>query len=232
MTSFVQPDFPRSHEGAVRLSSAAQWARSALTRLMRKRRAAPKFSGTPSGGLAKPGLGALMKRRAAPKFSGTPSGGLAKPGLGALMSPSGLASVLVAGGLAAVIVVAEQVVSAWADGHLLLAWIALWLFVFGLLAAFSDAIRSWPARWQDRVLARRQVAAQRAADERTWAAALTDPRLMAELDSALTRAQEEALASGRELPYWPFANMPRRSPMPAHWASPQYENKRSYTHTY
>ncbi len=156
----------------------------------------------------------------------------ARSALERLSSPSGLASVLVAGGLAAVIVVAEQVVSAWADGHLLLAWIVLWLFVFGLVAAFSDAIRSWPAQWQDRVLARRQVAAKRAADEQTWAAALTDPRLMAELDSALTRAQEEALASGRELPYWPFANMPRRSPMAALWPSPHDQNKRSYTHTY
>jgi len=45
----------------------------------------PKFPRTPSGGLAKPGLGANDETPGRPKFPRTPSGGLAKPGLGALM---------------------------------------------------------------------------------------------------------------------------------------------------
>ena len=61
-------------------------------------------------------------------------------------SAKGLASILVAGGIAAAIVVANQIVTAWADGHLLLAWIAMWVIVFTLLALFSDSIRTWPAR--------------------------------------------------------------------------------------
>jgi putative thiamine transport system permease protein len=75
---------------AWRLAHLDVWRRrrtsGARGRFTRKRRAVPKFSCTPSGGLAKPGLGAIwLKRRAVPKFSCTPSGGLAKPGLGARM---------------------------------------------------------------------------------------------------------------------------------------------------
>lgn len=125
--------------------------------------------------------------------------------LSRLGSPAGMVSVLLAGGLAAVIVVAEQVVSAWADGHLLAAWIAMWVVVFGLLAVFADAIRAWPVQWQAWLLARRQAAAVRAADERTWSAAISDPRLMAELDCALLRAQRQAEETGSPMPHWQFA---------------------------
>lgn len=135
----------------------------------------------------------------------------AQTALARLRSPAGMASVLVAGGLAAVIVVAEQVVSAWADGHLLAAWIAMWVVVFGLLAAFSDAVRAWPLQWQARLQAYRQAAAQRAEDEKTWAAAVADPRLMAELDCAWLRAQRQALDSEQPMPQWPFAGARKRA---------------------
>jgi hypothetical protein len=167
MTTFVQPDFPRVHEGANRLTSVLEWTRASFSRLG---------------------------------------------------SPKALASILVTGGLSAVIVVAEQVVTALTDGHLLLAWVAMWLIVFGLLATFSDAIRALPTQLQAHLAARRLSAARRTEDERTWAAALGDPRLMAELDSALLRAQRDALASGQETPYWPFAGMPATKPMPIRWA--------------
>lgn len=122
-----------------------------------------------------------------------------------LGSAAGMASLLVTAGLSALIVVVDQIVSAWADGHLLAAWIALWLIVFGLLAVFSDAIRAWPLRLQAHILARRKVAAQRAEDRRTWAAALADPRLMAELDCAFLHAPLEAEATGQVMPQWPSA---------------------------
>jgi len=134
-----------------------------------------------------------------------------------LCSAAGMASVLVAGGLAAVIVVAEQVVSAWADGHLLAAWIALWAIVFVLLAVFSDAIRDWPMQWQARLQTRREAALDRVADERTWAAAVADPRLMAELDCALQRTQQEAQDNGRPMPKWPFAGARTRTASLARW---------------
>lgn len=155
MSSFVQPEFPRVHEGAARLTDS-------LERIQRA--------------------------------------------LAYLRSPVGLVGVLVAAGLATVMVVAEQVVSALTDGHLLAVWVAMWAIVFGLLATFSDAISAWPAQLQARLQQRRANAAARAADERTWAAALADPRLMAELHCALLRAQETAIDQGQPLPQWPFTD--------------------------
>lgn len=138
--------------------------------------------------------------------------------LSQLGSPKLLASILVTGGLSAVIVVAEQVVTALTDGHLLLAWVAMWVIVFALLATFSDAIRAWPAQWQTYLAGRRHVAIRRAGDARTWAAAVADPRLMADLNSALLRAQDEALVSGGDMPYWPFADMSSTKSVPNRWA--------------
>jgi hypothetical protein len=117
----------------------------------------------------------------------------------------GLAGVLVAGGVAAAIVVADQIVTAWADGHLLLAWIAMWAVVFALLALFSANIRNWPARLRADIHARLLAHNEYAAQQRTWAAAKADPRLMADLQVAKMRADEAALARGEALPHWPFA---------------------------
>ncbi len=51
-----------------------------------------------------------------------------------------------------------------------------------------------------RMKARWQAAAQRAGDRDTWDVALTDPRLMAELDCAMLHAQQEAEANGQAMP--------------------------------
>lgn len=159
LSHFVQPDFPREHAGAVRVTRLLAHARNAAVRLG---------------------------------------------------SPAGMASMLVTACLAALIVVADQVVSAWADGHLLAAWIALWIIVFALLATFSDAIRAWPLQWQASLRTRRQAAVRRAEDRRTWAAALEDPRLMADLDCAMLRAQEDALATHQPMPITTSAGVVQR----------------------
>ena len=61
-TRFTQEDMDPtgSHGEPIRLEHATGRALSSRRNLTRKRRVAPKFSCTPSGGLAKPGLGALM----------------------------------------------------------------------------------------------------------------------------------------------------------------------------
>ena len=122
-----------------------------------------------------------------------------------IRSAQGLASVLVAGGVAAAIVVADQIVAAWADGHLLLAWIAMWAIVFALLALFSDTIRTWPTRLSVAIDARLLAYSEAAAQARTWAAAQADPRLMADLLQAKMRADQAAQARGDAPPHWPFA---------------------------
>jgi len=53
----------------------------------------------------------------------------------------GLAGMLLAAAVAALVVVADQLVSTWADGHLFLAWVAMWAVVFASMAVFTGAAR-------------------------------------------------------------------------------------------
>ena len=62
----------------------------------------------------------------------------------------GLSALLLAAAIATLIVVADQLIDTWADGHLMLAWVILWALVFAGLALFADGARR---------LARRSVAA-------------------------------------------------------------------------
>lgn len=118
----------------------------------------------------------------------------------------GLAAVLLAGMASALIVVADQVVSSWADGQLLVAWIALWALIFAAFALFSDVVRAWPAQFSAAFDAWKIAHKQRAQDAQFWATASADPRLMSELRAAYQRAEQDALAAGVPAPQWPFGS--------------------------
>lgn len=108
-------------------------------------------------------------RQSATRFDGTRGG----------------ASLLLAALVAALLVVANQVVDSWSDGHLLAGWVLLWLIAFvgmALLAAPARRavvlLRGAAKSWSD---ARRRAAE----DERTWNVALHDARIMADLSRAM-----------------------------------------------
>lgn len=80
--------------------------------------------------------------------------------------------------------VAYQLIDAWADGHQMPAWIALWLICFAAVTTFASRARQSSATvvgifdaWSRRI-------AKSKADERRWALANTDPRVTAELRAA------------------------------------------------
>ena len=124
----------------------------------------------------------------------------------------GLVALLLAGAFSALVVVADQVVSTWADGHLMLAWIGLWAVLFAAVLLFAEASRGWPDS-AARVLGKWSRAhAQRREDERTWGFALADARFMSELQVARCRAEQQALEAGEPAPAWPFRNMPTHRP--------------------
>ena len=110
-------------------------------------------------------------------------------------SSRSLATLLLSAIAAAVMVVAYQVVNSMADGHLLVLWIGMWAIAFGTLAAFANTARHAAAgakasldNWS------RNIATKRA-DERLWAMAKTDPRLMSDLQAVISRnaADDEGL---------------------------------------
>ncbi len=95
-----------------------------------------------------------------------------------------LAGMLLAAVVAALLVVADQLIETWADGHLLVVWVALWSVAFATLALLAPSLRQLADagavvlnRWS---LAR----AQRRADAAIWQIAQQDHRLVQELYAA------------------------------------------------
>jgi hypothetical protein len=103
-------------------------------------------------------------------------------------SAKGLATLLLAALVATLMVVANEVIETWTDGHLLLAWIALWAVGFSMLAIFAHPIKAFveglSLQWHQWKAARHA----QAEEDRMWQVAQQDPRLMAELRCAMQRA--------------------------------------------
>jgi hypothetical protein len=100
-----------------------------------------------------------------------------------------LAGLLAAAVIASVLVIASQVIDAWSDGHLLLGWVALWSVTFGILALLAPPLRQLCTAVTRRIGAWGDARTERRNDEHLWELAKQDPRVMAELRSALTRQQ-------------------------------------------
>lgn len=104
-------------------------------------------------------------------------------------STKGLSGMLLAAMVAALVVVANQLIDSWADGHLLVAWIALWVVGFSAIAIFAGAARKVAGTaigfldaWSVRV-------AKARADKRLWVIAKSDARVMADLTAAKARSE-------------------------------------------
>ena len=96
------------------------------------------------------------------------------------------ASLLLAAIVAALMVVAGQVVETWTEGHLLAAWMLMWAVAFAALALLTApakraaaAIRVGLRHWAK---ARKRAAE----DEQLWQLALTDARVMADINRAMS----------------------------------------------
>ncbi|MDD5336374.1 MAG: hypothetical protein PHS32_21760 [Rhodoferax sp.] len=104
-------------------------------------------------------------------------------------STRGLSVMLLAAMVSALVVVADQLIDTWADGHLLAAWVALWLIGFAALALFSAPARKLAVTAVGALNAWSERLARARADERLWALAKADPRVMADLEAARSRSE-------------------------------------------
>jgi hypothetical protein len=104
-------------------------------------------------------------------------------------STRGLSVMLLAAMVSALVVVADQLIDTWADGHLLAAWVALWLIGFAALAMFSEPASKLAITLQSSFHAWSERLARAQADDRLWALAKVDPRVMADLDAARSRSE-------------------------------------------
>ena len=99
----------------------------------------------------------------------------------------GLSAMLLAAMVAALVVVADQLIDTWADGHLLAAWVALWLVGFAALAIFAGAARKLAMAFNNVLNEWIEEAKRVNADRQLWAIAQMDSRVMADLIAAKTR---------------------------------------------
>ncbi|CAM3835020.1 hypothetical protein [Paracidovorax anthurii] len=97
----------------------------------------------------------------------------------------GASSLLLAAVVAAVLVVANQVLDTWGEGHLLAAWMVLWLIAFAALALLASPVRRTAAMLRAGFRAWKEARRREAEDEKTWNAALHDARIMADLSRAM-----------------------------------------------
>lgn len=99
-----------------------------------------------------------------------------------------LAGMLLAAVLAAFLVVADQLIETWANGHLLLMWVALWTVAFAALALLAPPLRHLANALAKHAARGSQARAQRRADEAMWQHAQTDARVMHDIQAAMTRS--------------------------------------------
>lgn len=104
----------------------------------------------------------------------------------------GIAALLLAAVVSGLLVVADRLVDTWADDRLLAAWIVLWVVAFAALALFAAPARRLSVALVGKMDAWSARVAERRADERLWATAQTDARVMADLQAAITRSDRPA----------------------------------------
>jgi ABC-type multidrug transport system fused ATPase/permease subunit len=103
----------------------------------------------------------------------------------------GLAKLLLSAVVAAVMVVAYQVMDSVAEGHLLVIWTAMWAIAFVALALFAGTAVRFAAQIRAGFDVWSQQSAQKSADERLLRTARSDPRVMADLQAAITRSETD-----------------------------------------
>lgn len=102
----------------------------------------------------------------------------------------GAATLLLAAIVSALLVVANEVIDTWTEGHLMAAWIALWALGFAALALFARPAARLGSGLRRSLKAWSAARKQAAEDEKLWNIALSDARVMADLSRAMSAAAE------------------------------------------
>ena len=104
-----------------------------------------------------------------------------------------LAAMLLAAAVAALVVLADQLIETWVDGHLFLGWVALWVVIFAGSVLFAGTARRMARSTLESLDSWSRSLAEARAEARLWELAKQDPRLKAELIQARARATDETV---------------------------------------
>lgn len=100
----------------------------------------------------------------------------------------GIATLLLAATVAAILVAANALIDTWSDQHLFAGWVVLWAVAFAALALFAGPLRRIAARLRVGAAVRRARSQAAAADRKLWDLALDDARVMADINRAMGNA--------------------------------------------
>ena len=112
---------------------------------------------------------------------------VARAGIRNFDGTRGTATLLLAALVSALIVVANELVTTWTEGHLLAAWIVSWLVAFAALALFATPARRAVTQARAGLQAWNAARKQAAEDEKLMELALSDARVMADLSRAMSQ---------------------------------------------
>jgi hypothetical protein len=101
----------------------------------------------------------------------------------------GVALLLGSALMAAVAAVAYEVMDSADESHLLIIWMMLWIALFALLAIFAGTLRATGQRFRSSLDDWSRSIAEARADQRLWAIARQDDRVMADLQAAMSRSE-------------------------------------------
>ena len=101
-----------------------------------------------------------------------------------------LSTVLLAAGVAALVVMADQMIDDWAETHVVASWLALWAVAVLAIAALRGVTRLLAQNMMGGLDAWSARVARRRADDRLWAMAQSDTRMMRDLQTAMDRADD------------------------------------------
>jgi hypothetical protein len=90
------------------------------------------------------------------------------------------------------VVLADQLIDDWAETHVIAAWLALWAVAVLAIAALRGVSRLLAQNVMQGLDAWSADLARSRADQRLWAMAQTDTRLMRDLQTAMDRAEDPA----------------------------------------
>lgn len=109
----------------------------------------------------------------------------------AFAGSKGLTAMVLAAVVSALLVLADQMIDTWADGHLLAAWVTLWVVAFAALALLAPMVRRLTVGSIDALNAWAHRVALARADDRMWALAQKDPRVLADLQLAILHSEPQ-----------------------------------------
>jgi hypothetical protein len=98
----------------------------------------------------------------------------------------GAAALLLAAVVSALLVVANQMIDTWTDGHLMSAWAVMWAIAFAALALLAAPLRGFVLNVRSVLADWAAKRRERREDAKLWNLAMTDARVMAELSRAMS----------------------------------------------